>query len=576
MGGIAIGAWIASQNSHKIKNLLLGYAIVEGIIGLFALFFHFTFVNATQWAHFSIIPEIGSLAWVNVFKWTLALLLILPQSILLGMTFPLMSAGIMRRFPATPGASIAILYFSNSLGAATGVLISGFVLISQVGLPSTVLTAGLINILLALVVWGLCRQDVYRQPVSSTTTSKTTFNTLYLVFLLCAALTGFASFLYEIAWIRMLSMVLGSSTHSFELMLSAFILGLAIGGLWIKRHIETLSSPIKTLGLVQIVMGVFALLTLISYNYLFELMSFILRALSTTEQGYILFNLSSHAIALLVMLPATICAGMTLPLLTYYLIKKDHGEKAIGHIYAANTLGAIIGIIIGVQWIMPQWGVKNLITIGATIDILLGLGLLWYVSQTFSRIRWAVTVGIAITWIIVNTLWVELDPGRMSSGVYRYAKIYNEITDNISLFHKDGKTASIDLFYDNYLKNKIVISTNGKPDAGIGINHPSSDEITMILLAALPLAIHNNPKYVANIGFGSGLTVNTLLHDPRIKQVNTIEIESAMVEAARGYGKSVEKAYIDPRSHIHIEDAKTFFTNYQKKYDVIISEPSNP
>ena len=102
------------------------------------------------------------------------------------------------------------------------------------------------------------------------------------------------------------------------------------------------------------------------------------------------------------------------------------------------------------------------------------------------------------------------------------------------------------------------------------------DEITMTLAAALPLAINPDAKLIANIGMGSGLTTHTLLTWPGVQQVDTIEIEPAMVEAANHFRPRVEKAFTDPRSKIYFEDAKTYFSSYQKKYDLIISEPSNP
>ena len=575
MGGMALGAWAASRYSLRLRNLLLGYAIVEGIIGLLALGFHPLFIQAIDFAYLTAIPQLTSTTSVNLFKWSLAALLILPQSVLLGTTFPLMSAGIIRRFPTTPGHSLAILYFTNSLGAAIGVLVSGFFLIEAVGLPGTILTAGLINLLIALFVWLFCHNDnLENRPnqVVSSDSAQLLSQPVLIALLLCAALTGTASFLYEIGWIRMLSLVLSSSTHAFELMLSAFILGLAIGGYWIRRRIDNLLDPIKTLGWIQVIMGVLALSTLVSYGQAFEWMSYTITALTKTAPGYTLFNVSSHGIALIIMLPTTICAGMTLPLLTYYLISKGYGEKSIGSIYAANTLGAIIGIIVGVQFVMPNLGVKNLITIGGGIDILLGLILLWYAGTNFSKLRWIATVGVSGIVLLASVVWWQLDPIKMASGVYHSGMIPRE---REVLFHKDGKTASID-FSQFPAQRILTISTNGKPDASIGKDKPTPDEPTMILSAALPWSIDNQAKTAAVIGFGSGLTTHTLLSIPAIERVDTIEIEPFMVEGAKGFGERIANVFTDPRSHIHIEDAKAYFTSYPKKYDLIISEPSNP
>ncbi len=157
MGGMALGSWIMAKYSHRIANLLMGYAIVEGVIGLLGLVFHRTSTGLMSWAFESVLPNIDSVAGAQLLKWSLGALLILPQSVLLGMTFPLMSGATVRRFPERSGETLAMLYFTNSLGAALGVLVSGFVLIDAVGLPGTILTAGLLNVALALFVWGIVK-----------------------------------------------------------------------------------------------------------------------------------------------------------------------------------------------------------------------------------------------------------------------------------------------------------------------------------------------------------------------------------------------------------------------------------
>jgi spermidine synthase len=281
MGGMAIGAWLASQWSGRWRNLLRGYAVVEVLVGIAAIAFHDTFIAATEFAYASWLPAAGSETFAMVIKWSLAAALILPQSILLGMTFPLMSAGLLRRHPERPGAAIALLYFTNSLGAAVGVLASGFLLIERLGLPGAMQFAGFLNIALAVVVWFIAPGTDGARPAAAT--KQVGADHQVLIMLIVALLTGAASFIYEIAWIRMLSLVLGASTHSFELMLSAFILGLALGGLWIRWRIDSLAKPIVFLAGVQIAMGLLALGSLPLYDAMFDLMQSIVRALAKTE-----------------------------------------------------------------------------------------------------------------------------------------------------------------------------------------------------------------------------------------------------------------------------------------------------
>lgn len=344
MGGMALGSLVASRYSARSMSPLLLYAGVELIVGLAALLFHDLFASLIEIFYSSVLPSIGSPTAGAMLKWLAASMLIMPQSILLGMTFPLMSAGIIRRFPETPGSSIAMLYFTYSIGAAIGVLASEFWLIRLVGLPGTIFTAGLLNIALAATVWVLVRLDSSRNTAPiQTERSADKGSSLKQIFLVAAFITGAASFIYEISWIHMLSLVLGATIHSFELMLGAFISGLAFGGLWIKRRIDRIRSPVRFSGYVQLIMGVLALLTIPVYAMSFHWMEWLLQALDKTDAGYVSFSFAGHVISLLVMLPTTFMAGMTLPLFTYVLIRQGNGEGSIGKVYAANTVGAIVG-----------------------------------------------------------------------------------------------------------------------------------------------------------------------------------------------------------------------------------------
>ena len=578
MGGLAIGSWLASRFSAKSRSPLLIYAGVELVIGIAALLFHNVFTSIIEVFYNSILPSIGSPFAGVTFKWLAASILIMPQSILLGMTFPIMSAGIIRRYPDTPGGTIAMLYFTNSIGAAVGVLASGFWLIRLVGLPGTIVTAGLLNIALAITVWVLVRLDASPEtaPIRSERRSGGE-SSLKLVFLIAAFITGVASFIYEISWIRMLSLVLGATTHSFELMLSAFITGLAFGGLWIKRRIDRVASPVRFSGYVQLIMGVLALLTIPVYIASFGWMEWLLQALDKTDAGYAGYSFVSHVIALSVMLPTTFMAGMTLPLFTYVLLREGEGEASIGQVYAANTIGAIVGVLAAVHIGLPVLGLKGLIVIGAVLDIALGLYLL-----SRGRLRHALSFDLATAGVVglsalaVTIAVIDIDPKLLTSGVYRTGSARIPEDDKV-VFYQDGKTSSVAL--GAMTSGMVVLITNGKPDASIQFNPdapPSSDEVTMIIAGTLPMAYMPDAKNIANIGMGSGLTTHVILAHEGVENVDTIEIESAMVSAAAGFGKFVDRAFTDARSKIHIEDAKTFFSLHNSVYDIIVAEPSNP
>lgn len=593
MGGMAVGAWLVSRWSSKLRRPLLAYAIIEVVIGLLGLCFDGIYQGLTGWAYGNLLPMLPSSQLQNV-RWLLAAVMVLPQCILLGATFPLMSAGYMRLQAHAEGRVLAGLYFSNSLGAAIGALASTYVMLPAVGMPGTVFSAGLINILVAFMVYPLSKSEAGHpmdtpEPNSSPETDSARIEggqgsraSRPVLILMVAALTGAASFVYEITWIRMLSLALGTTIHSFELMLAAFILGIAMGGLWLKNRADRLVSPLVTAGWIQIWMGVAALGSMFVYANAFSWVGWLMQVITRSAEGYGVFNLASAGIALLVMFPAAFFAGMTLPLLTLALIRQGHGEKSIGQAYAFNTLGAIVGVLAAVHLLMPVLGLKYALITAAALDIGLGIVLLARFAPNLASMRISplVPAGAISAVALVAASWmVTFDPLVLSSSVYRHG-VASLGKDTRNLFFKDGKTATVAVSEVGEGPGAVrMISTNGKVDAGMAKSYSqssSADEATMVLLATLPLSMRDHYDRVGVIGFGSGLTTHTLMGHAKVGVVDTVEIEPAMVEGARLFGQRVERAYSDPRSHVIIDDAKAYFASVPKKYDLIISEPSNP
>ena len=579
MGGMALGAWLVSRYTLRIRNLLVGYAAAELGIGVLAIVFHGVFNATTGWALNSLFPALGGTGMVDVVKWLIASLLILPASVLLGTTFPLMSAGVMRLYPESGGSALAMLYFTNSLGAALGVLASGFVLIAAVGLPGTILTAGIMNVGLALTVWIITRRLVpsVAPTASAATPTLGALPPVALAILVAAFATGAASFIYEITWIRMLTTGLGASTHAFEVMLAAFILGMSLGSLVLRGCIERLGNDVAWLAAIVIAKALLAVYAVWIYDDVLEFIRWMMLATARTNQGYAVVTTAGLVASMIVMFPTAFCAGMSLPLATHALTRRGLGEASIGRLYAANTAGCIVGAAfathIGMEWL----GVKNLTGLGAFVDVAVALLILAAGLTGAARVR-SVSVAGAIAAVgLVAFLMVQLDQLRMSSGVFRYGIFEDPKTTTVK-FYRDGKTASISVTESSQTKRR-AIRTNGKTDASLRIDPKlpaSPDESTMILAAAIPLAVKPDAAIVANIGFGSGLTTHALLGSPRVKEVDSIEIERVMVEGARLFLPINRRAYEDPRSRIHIDDAKTFFASQAKRYDIIVSEPSNP
>ena len=159
MGGMALGAWLTSIWAVKIRNLLLGYAVVEIALGLLAFIFHDVFVAYLNVSFASVIPALNSPAPISLYKWGTAALIILPQSMMLGATFPLMAGGILRRFPGLSGYKTSFIYFVNTFGASIGVLVSGFYLVAKWGLKGAIIAGGMIDLFVGVAILCLWIYD---------------------------------------------------------------------------------------------------------------------------------------------------------------------------------------------------------------------------------------------------------------------------------------------------------------------------------------------------------------------------------------------------------------------------------
>jgi predicted membrane-bound spermidine synthase len=597
LGGMAVGAFIVGRYTERLRSPLIWYAGVEAGVGILGLLFHPTFRAVSAAAYDSLFPALVSSPGAQfALKWLLAAILILPQSILLGATFPLMSAGILRRWRFRPGAVLSWLYASNSLGAAVGVLLAGFYLVSRFDFPGTLAFAAALNFAVAVTTLVLVRRwknsPTLQQPASLerveiVSPEQVSPRRMRSLLLGAAFFTAVASFAYEIAWIRMLSLVLGSATHSFELMLSAFILGLGAGALWVSQRIDRWRDPLRALGLIQCAMGALAVATLPLYLASFRLIGKLIELFDLTSAGYVGFTVARYGICLLIMLPATFCAGMTLPLITRILYRNGANEGAIGDVYATNTAGSIIGVQLAGLVLLPVIGLKMLVVAGGALDVAVGLVLLYVAlpRSEASRTPTLATLFAASIVLFLIASCLRFDRSLLSSGVYRFGGLPAR-GDFITTFYRDGRTATVTVRRSR--EGSLILSTNGKPDASVDSAWLAPDAArrkrrslvddvsTQVLLPLIAIAHAPHAKSAAVIGQGSGMTSHYLLGSPTLRELATIEIEPEMISASKAFRPLNRRVFSDARSRFVLDDARSYFAGAGHRFDLIVSEPSNP
>lgn len=598
MGGLGLGSFIAAKYLRKVKNPFLTYARIELVAALLGFTFHAFYEGMTGWffGEAAAIRELSPLLADSV-QIGICVLLTLPFATLLGMTFPLLASGMIRAFPDGGKRSLPLLYFANSLGGAAGILVCSYWLISTFGTIGALQLASLGNLTVAGGFYFIHRLGGFAKAATegpqedepaegkinapaATLSSRSPQVRLWLI---VAAGTGLASFIYEIGWIRLLSLILGSSTHSFDAMISAFILGLAFGGLFARRLIQRFTGDLApVLGVIQVIMGAFAVLSLYLYQPFFNAVQTSHALFAKTEAAFPLHAVFKYLLCLALMFPSAFCAGMTLPLITWKLIRDTKKESFTGWVYGWNTIGSIIGAAIAGLFLIPVLQLKWTIFAGASLDILLGLILLslgmfsWRAAKPkFPALAVRIGAVAVVAVALLPAFWTSFDPEVLCSGQFRQgASIKSDVLEV-----RHGKTATIsvgDAGFNRY------IATNGKSDGAIWVGDEpipwdkTSDEATVLSLAVLPMLSQDDTYDAAVIGMGTGMTGHYLLSDERLRSLDLIEIEEAVIDLSRHFRPRNERLFQDERLNIVIEDAKRHFYTSRKKYDVIISEPSNP
>ena len=183
-------------------------------------------------------------------------------------------------------------------------------------------------------------------------------------------LSGAAGLIYEIVWARQLVLVFGNTTQAVSAILTGFFGGMAIGSILGGRVADRVRSPLRLYGLIEIVLVVIVLATPLTFELIAELYRGIYPALAEAPQALALVRLF---LALLALGPATVLMGATLPLLTRHLTRDAHLSQAFGRLYAANTIGAILGTLAAGLVLIELLGLTGALAVGAACSGVAGL-----------------------------------------------------------------------------------------------------------------------------------------------------------------------------------------------------------
>lgn len=602
MGGLGLGAWLLGKTADRLTEtwLVRVYVILEVAIGCYALFFS-TLLKGAEAVYIGFYQQFSpDLFSFHLFKLGMAFLLLVIPTTLMGATFPIMSRYLVR-VQRTASIGISRLYAANTIGAIGGTLAAGYLLLPSLGIYLTTLGGIFLNLTAALGMF--CFQLLVKggdsvfadtQVIVRRVPQNDGMTFFQWSIALGFGVSGAAAMFYQVAWTRTLSMILGTTSFAFTTMLATFLTGIALGSASYSLWPKTISRG-KLFVFFQLLAGFAALLTI----PLFEKLPILYLSLyGTWVTTWLDMQGLRFLLAALVMLVPTFALGATLPVVTSLLIDNlgQLGQR-VGKAYALNTLGAVVGAATAGLVLIPLVGMQQTLIFGALMNLLVGLGVIFMINEITIFRRTATVMSACLLASVTVFLIQPWAPRIINSGVYLYAGQYQEMEERFRaleaaegedsglstwdiwemsmkqydlLYYKAGVTATVAVMENRDGVRSLTI--DGKTDASSGLK---SDMRTQVMIGQLPLLFHPKPEKVLVVGLGSGVTAGSVLtHD--IGLVDVAEISPGVIEAAEYFSEVNHNALEDPRLHIIPRDARNFLLTEDVKYDVVISQPSNP
>jgi spermidine synthase len=582
LGGLAAGYAVFGLLSARIRNAFRAYGLAEAAIGLWGLAFPLTFEAVSSltaaWS-FSPTP-------VLVLQGVLSTVILIGlPTVCMGSTVPLLTRG-MSGSLAGSTAVHARVYTVNTAGAFAGTLITGFLLVPGIGLPATVRLAAGANLLAAFFFLLMPAPSNSTGFASAPAAKRRTDVTpaLYTPRALClmAFLGGFATLTLENVLIRFVNLSFGSSSYSFSLIVAAFILSIAAGSAVVAR---ARSIPRPAIFLTQVLAAILLAIvyaTLDTWPYYAHLLRI---AFPQTAAGFWLYHLAVlTALTLLIIAPVGLL-GAAIPLLfdQYKRSLSEVGSHS-GRLLAVNTSGNLLGSIGGgvlLYLLLDNPGIYLAATAVVAVSAVVA-------SRPFGTACRSCSITLAALILLAIVFTPFLDPSRLVIGTFRLTTplVYSHVGPDqfFKWLHAgiridftrdgpDGSTAVVADLSDPALgmHGDLAIFVNGKSDSAV-----HADAQTLRLSAHLIALLARDPRTALVIGLGTGVTAGELALYPWMERIDVAEISSGVVESLPFFSRWTHAVHEDPRLTIIKGDALRILGRSSRKWDLILSEPSNP
>src|SRR5258705_5946680 len=588
MGGLGLGAWLFGRRVDRTPRPAVLYGRLEIAIGVFGILSPLLL----RLAHRAYIGTAGALALGRAasvaLRFGLAALVLLIPTTLMGGTLPVLTRALMGEDRGLLKPSLGRLYGLNTLGAMTGTALAGFFLIEFVGVRASLWATAALNLAIGVIAIRFGRRQV---PVQASQSSNEhlhqpppTSTALHNLALALLALTAFASVLNEVAWTRVLIMIVGGSTYAFPLILFVFLLGIGWGSIIVARRSAPPAETAATAGLAQGIAGVGAAALFVFFGFV---PSYIIAVFQIPDLSAISrLVLMGVAVGAVVLIPA-IGMGMTFPLLTDLTARSRTARGAdVGAAYALNTVGSILGAVITGFVLVVALGTQATLRVGLGINGLAALVLVWLAARGVAEgsaedRRLRVRVLSAACLGTLAPVAAVAAPGWSTRLIHLRPTIYARqpmdrparqrflgARGGPQLAVREGPDATVSVWEGESGRSLRV---SGKVDGS-----DRGDMDTQVMLGLAPAVARVGATSALVIGYGTGVTAHVLAAAPGVARVEGVELEPSVIQMDSFFVGVNGSALAQPAVRVVIVDPRRAVQCDRERYDVIVSEPSNP
>jgi predicted membrane-bound spermidine synthase len=584
MGGLGLGAWLFGKIADRSSTPAVLYGRLEIAIGVFGILSPVVL----GLAHRLYIGTAGAFALQGaaslVLRFGLAALVLLVPTTLMGGTLPVLTRALMGDDRALLKPSLGRLYGLNTLGAMTGTAVAGFFLIEFVGVRASLVATAFLNLAIGFAAIRLGRRHVESETVSEPPVAPPPSTALHRLALVLLGLTAFAALLNEIAWTRVLVMIVGGSTYAFTLILLVFLLGIGLGSMIVARRSLPRRETTAAAAVAQGITGMGAALLFLFFGFLPAYIIAVFQISGLDAASRLL--LMGFAVGAVVLIPA-IGMGMTFPLLVDLTARPRLARGAdVGTAYALNTIGSILGAVLTGFVLVIVLGTQATLRVGLLINGLAALVLAVFAARGIAegsvedrrvRVRVLAAGILGMLGVVVgvagpgwSTRLIDLGPTiyarqPMDKQARRQFLAHRGVRQ---LTFREGPNATVSVWEGEAGRSLRV---NGKVDAS-----DRGDMDTQIMLGLAPVVARPGANSAFVIGYGTGVTAHVLAAVPGMTRVKVVEIEPEVLGTDSLFQGVNDSVRFRPNVRVVLDDARSALQLDRERYDVIVSEPSNP